>query len=104
MKSIVLISCLIVASFSALAEKPCYEQMSASAYNAYSKSEKITIQEAKSTADLFINSFKSVSNRKLYEVEIAEQYSTDSESGYFPGTKFKITLTNTCLVLSTLKI
>ena len=51
----------------------------------------------------FSDSFKTLSNSYVYEVEIAEQYVGDTESGWFPGTKFEIVLTKSCKRISVKK-
>lgn len=91
-------------SLSALAAKPCYSPMAEVAYREYARSERISLSEAKESADLFVNSFKSTSAGYVYEVELAEQYVSDSESGYFPGTKLKIDLSKSCRLVSVKKI
>lgn len=103
MKRVIFFS-ILTFNLTAFAQKPCEQQMSNAAYSAYARSEKISVQEARNRADLFPETFKTLNDRHIFEVELAEQYTTDSESGYFPGTKFKIVLTKSCQLVSISKI
>lgn len=99
MKHLIFFS-ILTFNLTAFAQNPCEQQMANAAYGAYAKSEKISVQEARLRADLFPETFKTVNGRYVFEVELAEQYTTDSESGYYPGTKFEIVLTKSCKLVS----